>query len=154
MSSLIKSFIFIIPNKKTLKEISMTSKSLKTSQEIERLAQSSRIGYFGSLPNELIVNILENLSLEELSLIAITNKSFRDLIIDFFIKSNTGFRNMLSETYDSTNANTIERQEKRTQTFKSLGFNYSNFRLINKLKVLLNLKIRSSIKTKHLFISN
>lgn len=79
------------------------------------------MGAFSCLPNEVIVLILQNLSIDELSLLSITNKWFRDFIVEYFFESKTGFQSLLNEYCFAINIRTKEEQKKRIEIFKRLG---------------------------------
>ncbi|XP_054169284.1 F-box only protein 47-like [Oppia nitens] len=80
-------------------------------------------GDFHCLPNEAIAVILSNLNFDDLSLMAITNKWFRDFILNHFIVSNSGFQTLIgSLNTEVISLNTDPQHNcQPLESFKKLG---------------------------------
>jgi hypothetical protein len=109
------------------------AKRMKTSESVVNIDSydccDKSLGDFSVLPNELILNILKHLSLEDLSLVSIVSKTFRDFIMEFMMKSKTGFDRLVLECNLNFDFKSYDQQQQhqRKHMFQTLGINLQTF---------------------------
>lgn len=83
----------------------------------------SDIGYFDSLPDEILIKILSKIKIEDLTNFCLTNKILCEFIIDIFLSSKSGL-NILARTKKINLAITTINKDSLFDLFTSIGMCY------------------------------
>lgn len=119
-----KKFVSILCNLPFFTFIKDSAKYMQN-DKFELIDCRQSIGFFYMLPEEILLKILKLLSIEELGIFALTNCRIRNIIIDNFLISSTGYLHLIrANNFEFNNpivSGSFEQQYPVLKLFSSIG---------------------------------